>query len=80
MEWIPRSSRGMTSRESRGITDKESGGMTNKKSKGRYLDRCGEGSGEEPAPLPLPYIVGILNSAPARMPVGQREVIAFCLV
>jgi hypothetical protein len=25
-------------------------------------------------------MVGILNSAPARMPVGQREVIAFCLV
>jgi hypothetical protein len=25
-------------------------------------------------------MVGILNSAPARMPVGQREVTAFCLV
>jgi hypothetical protein len=34
---------------------------------------------------PLPFgrghpMVGILNSAPARMPVGQRDVIAFCLV
>ena len=33
----------------------------------------------ERRPRPHP-MVGILNSAPARMPVGQREVTAFCLV
>ena len=34
-----------------------------------------------PAALPETHaIVGILNSAPARMPVGQRVVTAFCLV
>jgi hypothetical protein len=32
-------------------------------------------SGERAQPM-----VGILNSTPARMPVGQREVTAFCLV
>jgi hypothetical protein len=31
-------------------------------------------------PRVLQPMVGILNSAPARIPVGQREVTAFCLV
>jgi hypothetical protein len=34
----------------------------------------------EPGPAAAQPMVGILNSAPARMPVGQREVTAFCLV
>jgi hypothetical protein len=39
-----------------------------------------EGNGKL-TPQPRDHaMVGILNSAPARMPVGQRVVTAFCLV
>ena len=37
-------------------------------------------NGREPGALSRHAMVGILNSAPARMPVGQRVVTAFCLV
>ena len=40
-------------------------------------EEAGTAGGSPPATYAM---VGILNSAPARMPVGQRVVTAFCLV